>query len=170
MVPEHLQNYIKRCQVVGYQDTDTSDHTPVTMVLDIGLLPRLTFTTKCKERIKWNKWDEAKLVQEYQTPLGIMLANVVQEIHVRKDAERIIEGSFERLVDTLHKAAKVLPRSRFKRNLKSFWTEVLNKLKKEKMFWFKKWKEGGHTLDVNDPIRIRMKVSKKEFIKRLRAL
>ena len=38
------------------------------------------------------------------------------------------------------------------------------------MEWFKKWKDQGRTQNINDPVRIQMKLSKKIFAKRLRAI
>ena len=140
------------------------------MEIDIGLLPRLSSTTKCKERLRWDKWDKERLAYEYQAPLDQSLRQLQFDIPGRGRAEVLIERSFERVIETLHKAARVIPRSRFKKNLKPYWTEELTMLKKDKMFWFKKWKEGGRTEDVHDHVRIQMKLTKKTFMKRLRAL
>ena len=168
MIPEYLQKNVLACQVGGGGGTMTLILLiiPVSMVIDIGLFPRLVFTAKCKERIRWDKWGKTRLVQEYQIPLDQNL----REVPERGGSEIVIERSFERLIEIIHEAAKVLPRSRFKKNLKPYWTDELNRLKKDKMYWFKKWKEGGHTGDVHDPVRIQMKVTKKVFMKRLRAL
>ena len=62
MIPEHMQGCIKRCSIGGYEAINTSDHLPVSAVLDIKLLPRITFNVKGKDKIRWDKWDEQKLV------------------------------------------------------------------------------------------------------------
>ena len=41
-------------------------------------------------------------------------------------------------------------------------------LKREKMFWFNKWKQEGRTRDDSNYVRCKMKSSKKVFVKRLR--
>ena len=47
---------------------------------------------------------------------------------------------------------------------------LYNGLKREKMYWYKKWRDEGRSRDENDYTRNQMKVTKKNFCRRLRQL
>ena len=93
---------------------------------------------------------------------------MLDEITHSEGNEPEIDRMFDSLVGLLHETARVLPRYHFRKNLKPYWSDELNILKRDKMFWFKQWKEGGPTLDPGDPVRINMKASKKLFVRTLR--
>ena len=76
--------------------------------------------------------------------------------------------SFDYIIKAIHKAATGIPRTKFVKHLKPYWCEELSNLKKEKMFWFSRWKLEGRTMDNTNWVRQMMKSSKKAFIKRIR--
>ena len=170
MVPECMRENVLRCHVGAHEDVNTSDHVPITVDIDIMMLPRLLIPVRDKGRIRWDKWDGVQRTQLYQIPLGQQLEGVLNTIAHSDGTEGDIERIFDKLIKSLHGAAKAVPRSQFKRNLKPYWSEELRWLKKDKMFWFRRWKEEGRTLDADDPVRQRMKASKKLFAKRLRVI
>ena len=170
MVPTFVEDCILKCHVGAQEEINTSDHFPVSVTLNVGKIPRLTIPIAKKERIKWDKWDSNKIRRYYQHPLEERLDEILEDVTYLEGSEVEIEVLFDRLVSALHEAAKVLPRAQFRRNLKPYWSDELNNLKKNKMFWFKKWKEEGRTLDPNDPVRYNMKTSKKLFVKTLRSI
>ena len=169
-VPERMCENVLKCHVGAHEDVNTSDHVPITVDIDIRMLPRLLIPVRDEGRIRWDKWDGVQRTQLYQIPLGQQLEGVLNAIAHSDGTEGDIERIFDKLIKSLHGAAKAVPRSHFKRNLKPYWSEELRWLKKDKMFWFRRWKEEGRTLDADDPVRQRMKASKKLFAKRLRVI
>ena len=170
MVPVFLSDCVWSVHTGGYESLNTSDHYPISATLRIGNLPRSVRIEKGAERIKWDKLTEEELFQGYQVPICLALHTLNQEIQVSDGSPAQIDDFFDTLTRILHSKAKPIPRAKFRSHLKPYWSAELNDLKKRKMEWFKKWKDQGRSLDDNDPTRIPMKLSKKTFSKRLRAI
>ena len=106
----------------------------------------------------------------YEIPLAELIADIVNIEYDPTEPLSNIDVQFDRVVNAMHKAALNLPTSRFASHLKPYWSNELNNLKREKMYWFDQWKRNGRTLDDDNLIRINMKSSKKTFHKTLMAL
>ena len=52
-----------------------------------------------------------------------------------------IDNLFDQITRVLHEAAKVIGKSKYARHLKPYWCDELSVLKKDKMYWFTKWKK-----------------------------
>ena len=170
MAPRHLSGYVARVHTGGYQALNTSDHLPIKAVLDIEMLPHSIEVDKCPNRLKWDKLTPQEMAELYQVPVYEAFRGIEWDIGVALLNPERIDELFENIVNTLSTADRAIPRSKFKNHLKPYWSAELKELKREKMFWFRKWKEGGKSTNVNDPVRIQMKLSKKLFAKRLRAI
>ena len=82
----------------------------------------------------------------------------------------VIDELFEKVTRYTHSCTVNLPKSKFASHLKPFWTKELSIAKREKMQGFNLWKYEGRTATNNDPVRIRMKETKKSFRKLLSKL
>ena len=134
------------------------------------MLPRTILVDKSSSRIRWDKLDNNSLRDVYQNPLAIMLYPIENKIRDSTGNAEEINSFFDEITEALHKAAENVPKTKFRSNLKPYWTDELTRLKKDKMFWFEKWKGEGRTCDDNNQTRINMKLSKKHFAKTLRVL
>ena len=66
----------------------------------------------------------------------------------------------------LHKG--VIPKSRFRRNIKSYWCQKLTILKEVKLVAFRVWVDAGRPRESNIPLFEANKPAKKNFRKRLK--
>ena len=170
MIPNFLIDKVIKCHTGAYNGTNTSDHVPIEAELDVHMLPRLVHFDKGGGRLRWDKLDFNTLVEKYQRPLCNKLITIWNAMALSEGQSCDIDSFFEKLIDEIHMCAEAIPKSKFRSNLKPFWSQELNDLKKTKMLWFKKWNLEGRTRDDNDLTRINMKKSKKVFAKKLRFL
>ena len=170
MLPEFMEDAILTCKVLGEEALNTSDHFPICMSIRMNRLPCKIDINNKKQRIKWDKWDDFTMNSEYRIPLSRLLADLNDRIFVSPCEPNELDNFFDELIMILHKSAEVLPRCKFANHLKPYWDEELTILKKNKMKWFRIWKEKGRPREKDDPDRIRMSSSKNEFAKRLRQI
>ena len=171
MVPKYLGPNVRYCRTGSNQPINTSDHLPVEMKLELNLLPRQIGTESNNTKLRWDKLEQAGLTVTYSTTLNEYLYNIIETFNSQDIVTPgHIDDALDEVVRTLHKAAEIVPKSKFVKRLKPYWCGELNNLKKEKMKWFTKWKEQGRTINENDPVRKRMKETKKSFSRRIRQL
>ena len=171
MIPKYMLDDVYMCHVGRNRTLNTSDHQPVEVVLRIPLMPHSMHTDSLPDRIQWNKLKNQDLLNRFQ---GIFLEETIEVEEVLNGRNipnsQLIDHAFDSIVKALHTATEIVPRCKFKKNLKPYWCEELNLLKKDKMFWFGQWKREGRSLDENNYVRRMMKSSKKMFNKRIRQL
>ena len=170
MAPKYLCERLVEMHTGGYDALNTSDHLPLYAVFNIGMLPRSVEFKIKSDRLRWDKLSQDDMSGIYQVSLYPRLAELCQNIQASQRSPAQIDGFFDELTQILHSTAKAIPRSKFQKHLKPYWSPELNNLKKVKMMWFNKWKEEGRTKDENNYVRIQMKLSKKNFAKHLRSI
>ena len=171
LVPSYLANRVISCHTGNNMALNTSDHLSIEVVMHLQLLPREVQIGEKTQRIRWDKADLNGEGNEYQTIVWEKHRPV--ELLLRNDSEftpETIDHILDEVVRAIHDSAKIIPRSKYVRHLKPYWCEELNNLKREKMHWYKRWRDEGRTKDENDHARTQMKISKKRFCKRLRQL
>ena len=170
MVPRTYMGNIIQCFTEGEHVLNTSDHSPVMFDIDVnGFFGQVDYQQNSKS-IRWDKLDPAGVQERYTTPLAILIAESQAINEDDPPPGDVIDALFDDLISKIHDAAEGVPRSKFKSHLKPFWSDDLSAMKRDKMHWFKLWKNQGRTLDDDDPVRVRMKHSKKLFHRTLRLL
>ena len=170
-VPKFMGKNIIACKTGNYPGLNTSDHLPIEVAINFNLLPRTMETPGGSKRLRWDKLDDAQMYIKYQRPLNEKLGNIMDRVENLVIATpELIDSTLDMVVQAIHGAAESVPRSNFAKHLKPYWCEDLKVLKKEKMFWFDKWKQQGRPRDENNHVWRRMKSSKKEFSKRVRKM
>ena len=171
LIPEYLKGNVVSCHTGNNNALNTSDHLSVEVNLALTLLPRCVEIETHQQRLRWDKLYYNQMLDNYQravdNELGIIENRIRAAIEVTPD---IIDNSFDSMVNAIHSAALIVPRSKFVKHLKPYWCNELTRLKKENMTWFKRWKEEGRSLDENNITRMRMKATKKAFCKRVKQL
>ena len=171
LVPRYMMKQVASCRTGRNESMNTSDHLPIEAVLRIDALPRSVECKRKKQRIRWDKANEKCIKDDYQAPLDRDLLTLREKLlSDRGINEGEVDTSFDWVIKSIHKAASSIPRTKYVKHLKPYWCEELSKLKKEKMFWFNRWKVEGRTMDNNNWVRQMMKSTKKIFIKRIRVL
>ena len=171
MIPEYLRDNVISCHTGNNYALNTSDHLSVEVNLALTLLPRCIELETQQQKLRWDKLHNNQMLGNYQravdNELWVIENRIRDAIEVTPD---VIDNAFDSMVIAIHTAALIVPRSKFIKHLKPFWCNELTILKRDKMTWFKRWKEEGRSLDDNNFTRIRMKATKKAFCKRVKQL
>ena len=69
---------------------------------------------------KWRKWSDAERFNQYTLSLSASLQEVDNFLPSAPKTPETIEHAFQMVIDKLHKAAKVIPVSKFKPHLKPY--------------------------------------------------
>ena len=171
MVPHFFIENVKECHVGRDNGLNTSDHLPIEATLSIPLMPRKILIESTSKRVRWEKLSDEGIAQRFRHVISNGLIEIEDRLTMNiPDKPYAVDQAFDDIVSILHRAAALIPKCKFKKNLKPFWCEELNDLKKDKMFWFSQWKAQGRTLDDDNFVRSQMKRSKKLFSKCIRQL
>ena len=165
MVPKTYCENVVSCHICPDHVLNTSDHYPVTAGFNISNLSSTCDYPIIRNSIRWDKLNPASMYEVYENPLNDMLDGFPDLIHEENLTPDNIDTLFDKVIERIHLAAEGVPRSKYAAHLKPYWTEELSMLKHEKMHWFNLWKREGRTDNINDPVRINMKITKKNFRK-----
>ena len=136
MVPQEMVNRVYTCQVLSYDMLNTSDHRPIQIVIDIDKLTSNT-VTKVRSGIKrWDRLDSQDVFVRYTEPLEVSTRHILYKLS-HPVSESDLDKCIDKLISKMHDAAKSIPTSRFRKQLKPFWYSRLDDLKKEKILTYK---------------------------------
>ena len=167
LVPSNERNKISSCCVSADEPLNCSDHESLSIHLAINSLVKKPSRSTRRENIKWKSWDDAKIKSDYAEPLGTSLLEIINRLRVGLQTYDDIIYSMNRRI---HTAAKALPVSKFRPNLKPFWSEGLTTLKKDKVTKFRVWKAAGRPRNPDSDCLREHKKAKKAFCHELRKL
>ena len=74
------------------------------------------------------------------------------------------------IINAVKTHEKAIPKSRFRKNVKSYWCNELDNLKRAKVKAFREWEREGRPRDPQNPFTIANKTAKKVFRKRLKVI
>ena len=166
-VPEYLRSKIIKSHTGKGEALNTSDHLPIEVTIDVGALPRTVNFTKTSKRLRWDKCPGDFIGERYQEPIRQELHNVRLRLEDNVLSHLEIDACVDNIINTLHRTAESIPKSKFVTHLKPYWNDRLSLLKKNKMSWFNRWKAEGRTNLLDDPVRQEMLKTKKLFNKEL---
>ena len=166
-VPEYLRSKIIKSHTGKGEALNTSDHLPIEVTIDVGALPRTVNFTKTSKRLRWDKCTSDFIGARYQEPIRQELHNVRLRLENNVLSHLEIDACVDNIINTLHRTAESIQKSKFVTHLKPYWNDRLSLLKKNKMSWFNRWKAEGRTNLLDDPVRQEMLKTKKLFNKEL---
>ena len=168
LIPSAYIGNVSLCHTEKDHALNTSDHYPVSTIINIGELYGYSECPQERKSLRWDKVDPHSMNAVYERPLS----NILSEFPILDlddiTSEIDIDMAFEFMVRGIHLAAEKIPRSKYVPHLKPYWSDELTFLKRDKMRWFNLWKQQGRSMDENDPVRARMKSSKKLFRKTIK--
>ena len=170
MIPLHLTDNIKSCRVIQDECNNTSDHRPVTLVLDVGKLMPRTFEIETKSRLNWSKLKQEDISRLYTGPVSRNIRELLVEVEHQNLRDGDIDKLFAEITAILLDADKNFPKKRFRKNIKPFWNSELTDLKKKKVFFYNEWKNLGRPRDPQNEAYCKYMQTKVDFMKRLRQL
>ena len=168
LVPNYLASNIVECLTLNEDVLNTSDHLPVKINIRIGSIPRGCTEGVLVDKIRWDKLDCESMQRRYRIPLEDAVKELTNQTIGVDPSPGLIDSTIDKLIKLIKTQDKQVPRTRFKKNLKSFWCEELNVLKKLKIQAFKKWCEAGRPNDPDNQLYIQIKIAKKNFRRRIK--
>ena len=94
LVPRIIGNSVISCTVKSEEALNTSDHVPITMSIDMSLIPQVSTKTDTKRRTRWDKIADDVLKDKYTTPISIFcdetLARLVNTIPETDHVDKIL--------------------------------------------------------------------------------
>ena len=119
-----------------------SDHLPIILKLNRCTV-EYAYAAK-QSSIAWHKLSNTQIVDMYTNPLSEKLEDLInyitrQPILNNCDMSEVIEVGFAQLVNRMHDAAKILPKSQFRSHCKPYWNNELNDRASENKRAWREW-------------------------------
>ena len=155
------------CFVNDWDPLNTSDHRDVHLSIMIPEKTVLNNATSLPGRIKWGK-DSVKCQYTENTshPLAIFWGKL-EHSPVTPDS---LDDLFQELSYILHRGASDLPRGKYVKHIKPYWSDELSHLKKVKIRAYRAWVGAGRPRDPMNHFMVAYKTSKKDFMHSIRRL
>ena len=170
MIPNLLKNKVVSCHTSDYDALNTSDHTSISMKITLDGIPRGAVDGANLSKLRWDKMTPEALYNRYRVPLNISLGMTLGRlINVVPGAEDI-DSLMQELLDNIREHELVIPKSRFRRHIKSYWCPELNELKRVKVHAFRNWVNAGRPREATNALFMANKQAKKVFRKRLKQI
>ena len=170
LVAGELEQCISSCHTATDNILNTSDHRAIYVTLNVGGFKGINVGVNCKGIPRWDKLSVDQITNMYTNPLQAKLSDVILTL-----SENDIDGDgIDKVISTINsiliKAARVVPKSKFKAHLRPYWNKELSELKFIKVQKYKTWVDAGRPRDQSNPVWRDYKASKKMFVKTLRRL
>ena len=127
MIPSWILTSVASCSILDDNAINVSNHRPV--VCSLSLIIN-TFRPNCtfeRERYNWKRVS-ASIQTNYQNIISHNIGDLVSSEDVVTNAD--VDRLYNDIVNTLHKASSILPKSQFKPCLKPYWDKELKSLHK----------------------------------------
>ena len=170
LVPKDCQSSIKKCHTRDFEVLNTSDHRPVTLRVDLHKILRTTIEIETKKSLKWDKLSPDQLQVKYTAPVNSKLQELFNNMCLLVPTSELIDEIFDRVIQILREGELKIPVSKFKRNLKPFWCDELEDLKKNKVRIYKEWCAKGKPRGNEYAIYRAHRLAEKVFRTRLKQL
>ena len=157
---------IKSCNVHNDCVMNTSDHVPISMILDIKL-PRLYNVNASRvPRPAWNKLSRDEIIQCYTTPLegvlGPLYIKYLQSIGTCNElsTEVLLEQIVRHMIETSNTH---IIKTKYRHNVKPYWSNLLSKLNKAKNSAWHQWIAQGKPRKSDNQYWLKYKEAKRVF-------
>ena len=170
MIPDALLTTVTCCKTHEYHALNTSDHLPVSATLSLGDIPRGSVDYEQNSRLRWDKMSHEDLYNKYQAPMSIDLDVIYNKYRGQPLITEDIDNFMRDLIGVIKIHERVIPKPKFKCNIKPYWCQELNSLKKAKIVAYTNWISAGRPRDPKDALFQANKSAKKLFRKRLKVI
>ena len=169
-IPEVLGDSVCECLVEEWHPLNNSDHSMVSITMDIGKINLTTYPTPNVARVRWDKLELHEMNVRYTDKLETMSIGIKDIFDLSDGSPADIDDCFSKLTDAMHRISDELPKSRYRKNLKPFWNPELSRLKYEKVRFYRLWVDSGRPRDPDNPDRKNYKDTKKNFSRQLKKI
>lgn len=133
-----LRNSIARCEIMEEEAENTSDHLPITVHVNVDLIPSGAII-KHKGRIKWSKMSQDEIRAQYTEVLTDQLVTEFGDDLNITNAQNAVPIVAKCII----KSSSKLPKSKYSKGLKPYWSPHLKMLHKQQNTWREEWIKDG---------------------------
>ena len=167
MIPADFLSQVKKCEIAGEDQLNCSDHFPIIMEIDIGTMLPTTAKVKPESSPRWGKVS----VEDRKVLYTDLVEKNMQDIltsagQIRSNDD--IDTIIVKIVLTLIKAGRSIPPSRYRPNLKPYWSNELTDLKNIKVLKYRVWVLEGRPRGYESVSYREHKSAKKDFAHAIR--
>ena len=165
-VSASLLKNVNRCTIHEDELSNTSDHLPVFIELDVQPIPTFPLP-KRRSKIKWSSKSESEISNLYSVYLDQMVEYYLTKNEFPHDykqwTKEIVEKAIEMITLCMKVASSALPKTKALCKAKSYWTKDLSSSSKEKKQAWRQWVMAGRPKSDDNFIWITYKKAKKQF-------
>ena len=170
LVPNAIKGDIVKCMTLEREALNTSDHVPIYLEMNLGLLDKQYIEVEAPKRLKWDRLSEHDLFYMYTTPVGEKLRKLEDTLDSEPPNNLLIDGCFDTICNILIQGEVCIPTTKFKQNLKPYWCTELDALKAEKVKRYAIWSRAGKPRGRSSKLWSDHSQSEKAFRKKLKQL
>ena len=167
LTPYEMLENITKCRVLHEDPLNCSDHNAIIISLAVGELLPTTVNVIPPRVTRWNKISSEDINAVYTKRVNEKMEDILTFVG-QIDNPLQIDEAFEMVVDVLMCASKALPASKFRPNLKPFWSPELSNFKTEKIAKYRIWVAEGRPRSQNSKSWSEHKCAKKSFAKAIK--
>ena len=172
MVSADLSHMVSSCHTSDDEALNTSDHNVVSITLEVENVRAAEDNARTNKRTRWDKLSPEDIKIKYTLPLESDLMGMIGRLTGEgiSVSNSTIDDCFEEVVTALKSRSKVIPTTKFRRNLRPYWNENLTALKKEKVRKYRAWVDRGRPRIKGDVYWEGHKAARKAFTRERRRL
>ena len=165
-----LVSRVRKCNVLSDSINNTSDHLPMKLTMDLSIHKKIDSISPDRLQIAWHKVNETEVQEKYTRPLE----TYIQSFAIEFDGEslmsdsivstnEIIESVLGKTTQAILTCSSALPRSKYNKSLKPYWTQNLNEISKEKKSAYRCWVNSGQSREPGNADYMKYKEAKRKF-------
>ena len=162
-IPQCLSNLVLRCDVIRDDIMNTSDHHVVRTVLDISCSVITPTSKPVCARVKWGKIKRETMQLKYTNPVSGYIRNLMHSINWDEFSSADIDDSIKNLCEKMTQCSNSLPKSKYRKHIRPYWNDKLDRLKKDKVKYYRIWKSHGRPRGDDCEIWLDHKRAKRTF-------
>ena len=170
MVSADLADKVSSCLTSDDEALNTSDHRAVSISLQVENVRAKEGVQKASKLVRWDKLCQDDIQSKYTNHIEADLLDIIDKLQTDEvDIDNnTIDACFEEIITRLKVRSKVIPTSRYRKNLRPYWNEKLTGLKRSKVLKHRAWVDKGRPRIAGDVYWESHKAARKEFVKELR--
>ena len=167
LTPREMLSSINECIVLSEDVLNCSDHNAVLIDLEIGRLLPTTVDITPPRVIRWSKLTTEDVRNLYTNRVNKDMEDILTSL-CYVSSPKSLDLAIEKLIYVLNNAGKSLPISKYRPNLKPYWNDELDNLKKIKVCKYNTWVSEGRPRNASSQSWCENKQARKDFTRALK--
>ena len=159
---------VKSISVIDDPIMNLSDHRVVSGCFEYRYNEDLLQPSDHSGTLKWGKITGNDIRTKYTNPLADDLTQIRESLLHDDMSEHKLDQFVDEIIRVIKKAEKVIPRAKYRPNIKPYRNDNLSDLKRKKIASYRIWVADGRPRDVLNLYYVQYKMDKRNFAKEIR--